>query len=426
MRNYSSALIASVSVVAMMVTGPVLSQELEEITVTAQRRSENLQRVPLAVTAFNQDLLDRIGARDITRLDALTPGLEWGQHGAGAKVSIRGMSVANSEANSDSPVGFFVDGIYLGRGQQFWAVMKDVERVEVLRGPQGTMFGRNTSAGSISLTTRKPEREFEGRIEATGGNYDAVSFNGFFNAPMGDKWAARLSFVTEEHDGYIDNTFDSRFDQLDEDLWYVRGALRFDNGPLVIDFTIDTWEQSGVGNGFSGAKFFSRLDPTLNTWASILFGAPVPANSTIDWESEGNRSYRDREATNSSLTISYDFANMTFRSITGWSDYEGLDGGETDFSGLFLFDCRLLTDVTVLSQELQLVSDNEGNLEWVVGLYYLDEDQFELFAIAVPPAPIPTGDFYNRFGDATAESIAVFGQGTYTFNEKFRLTLGAR
>ena len=279
MRNYSSALIASVSAVAMLIAGPVLSQELEEIIVTAQRRSENLQQVPLAITAFNQDALNRIGAQDVERLDPLTPGLEWGQHGAGAKVSIRGMGVANSEANSDSPVGFFVDGLYLGRGQQFWAVMKDVERVEILRGPQGTMFGRNTSAGSINLTSRKPGREFEGRIEATGGNYDAVSFNGFFNAPMGDKWAARLTFVTEEHDGYIDNTFDSRFDQLDEDLWYVRGALRFDNGPLVIDFTIDTWEQSGIGNGFSGAKFYDPANPAVNSWASALSGTMVPGNS---------------------------------------------------------------------------------------------------------------------------------------------------
>ncbi len=136
MKYFLSALIASVSVVAMLASGPVSAQSeeraesdeslmeevlvraLEEVLVTATKRSENLQLVPLPVTAFTQDRLNRIGANNVERLDALTPGLEWGQFGMSTKVSIRGQSTANSEANTDGSVGLFIDGIYLGRGQQ--------------------------------------------------------------------------------------------------------------------------------------------------------------------------------------------------------------------------------------------------------------------------------------------------------------------
>jgi len=426
MKHHSSALIVPASVVAMLVSGPVLSQVLDEIIVTAQKREESLQQVPVAVSAFSQDYLNKIGAYNIERLDALTPGLEWGQHGHGAKISIRGMSVANSEANSDSPVGFFVDGIYLGRGQQFWAVMSDVERVEVLRGPQGTLFGRNTSGGSINLISRKPGRETAGKIEVTAGDYNHVGVSGFFNAPMGENWAGRLTFYSEDHDGYLENTFETDQDQMDEDLWSVRGALRYDSGPLVVDIALERWEQGGNGNAFSGAKYFSPILPGLNFWATILSGQDIPENSATPWQIHGNRSYRDKESTNGTLTISYDFANTTFKSITGFSDYVGTDGGETDFSELFLFDCRLFTDVQTFSQEFQLSSNTNENLQWVAGLYYLDEDQFEEFAIAVFDTPIPTGDVYNRLGTATAEALAIYGQGTYSISEKTRLTIGAR
>ncbi len=450
MKHYASALIASVSVVAMLVSGPVLSQELEEIIVTAQKRSENLQRVAVAITAFSQDYLDKIGANNIERLDALTPGLEWGQFGHSAKVSIRGMSLANTEANADSAVGLFVDGIYLGRGQQFWTVMTDVERVEVLRGPQGTLFGRNTSGGSVNIISRKPSRDKEFRFEVTAGDYDHIGIAGHLNAPLSDTLAGRFSFYTEDHDGYLENTFDPGESQMDEQIWYVRGALRHDNGPLLVDFTVDHWDQGGNGNGFSGAKFFDQLAPTLNTWADLVsafadstFTFPDPptlSNNTTDWEIAANRSYRDTESTSGSVTINYDFGELTLKSITGFSNYEQEAGGETDFSTLFLADCRLLTDATLFTQELQLSSNNAENLEWLVGLYYLDEEIDELFRFEAPQGlqgllgfflGIPgdftgTQDLSRRFGTATAESIAVFGQASYKLNDQVRLTLGAR
>ena len=143
MRTYLLKLFA-ISVFISWNSATLYAAELEEVIVTAQKREQSLQDVSLAVTAFTQEGMSRIGANNVERLDLLTPGMEWGQFGLGAKVSIRGQGVANFEANTDGPVGTFVDGIYLGRGQQAWTVLSDIERVEVLRGPQGTLFGRNT------------------------------------------------------------------------------------------------------------------------------------------------------------------------------------------------------------------------------------------------------------------------------------------
>ncbi|TDJ12483.1 MAG: TonB-dependent receptor [Gammaproteobacteria bacterium] len=473
MKHHSSALITCLAVAATLVSGPVLSQVLDEIIVTARKREESLQQVSLAISAFSQDYLDQIGATDLERLDALTPGLSWGQHGLAVKISIRGMHISSSEANADSPVGFFVDGVYLGRGQQYWNPMVDVERVEVLRGPQGTLFGRNTSGGSINIITRKPSQEFEAKFELTAGDYNHIGTSGHINFPMSDNWAGRLTFFTEEHDGYLENTYDGSGaqapspdplfqnvpgdDQMDEELWYVRGALRYDNGPLVVDFAVDAWDQGGNGNAFSGAKFFSQTDATINGWAAEncfhpthgLWPTalcipdpgepPFPVSTAGDWQIEGNRSFRDVEAASGTLTISYDFANVTLKSITAYNSYDGIGGGETDFTTVGIFDCRLRTDTTAFSQELQLSSNNAEKLEWTVGLYYLDEENVELFAIkapsledfligffGVPDFLFTNGDFLRRDGTATAESTAIYGQGTYSFNEHFRLTLGAR
>ncbi len=451
MKKYSSALIASLSVVATLVSDPVLSQELEEIIVTATKREANLQQVPVAVTAFSQDRLNRIGANNVERLDALTPGLEWGQFGMSTKVAIRGQSTANSEANTDGSVALFIDGIYLGRGQQMWSAMTDVERVEVLRGPQGTLFGRNASGGSINIISRKPSQETEAKIQVTAGDYNRIGVDGYFNVPLNENWAARLTFLTEEHDGYLENTFDPNESQMDEDMWYVRGALRYDNGPLVVDVNVDRYDQGGNGNAFSGAKFFDQLTPDVNTWANLVSAfadptftfpdPPIPGNSlTNDWKIAANRSYRDTESTNVTLTISYDFANTTFKSITGHSDFSQEAGGETDFHTEFLADCRLLTDATIFSQEFQLSSNNAEKLEWLVGLYYLDEEIDEQFRFEAPQGlqgllgflfGIPgdfTGsqDLSNRFGTATAESKAIFGQATYNITDQVRLTGGIR
>ncbi len=434
MKHHSSASIASLAVAATLVSGPVLSQVLEEIIVTATKREENLQQVPLAVTAFSQEALNRIGANNVERLDALTPGLEWGQFGMSTKVAIRGQSTANSEANTDGSVVLFIDGIYLGRGQQMWSAMTDVERVEVLRGPQGTLMGRNAVGGSINIHTAKPSTEgIAAKLEVTGGSYDHIGVSGHFNLPITDTLAARVSFLQEDHDGYLENRFDPDESQMDEDMWYVRGALRYDEGPLRVDVSVDYYDQGGDGNGFSGARFFDQLTPETNTWAAAL-GGPDTGNTTDDWVINGNRSYRETESKSATLTISYDLTdNINVKSISGYSDFSQLAGGETDFSIAFLADCRLFTDAELLSTELQLSSINAEKLDWIVGLYYLDEEIDELFRFEAPQGfdpsfGLPPGsiDLSLRFGTATAESKAIFGQATYRFNDQLGLIVGAR
>ncbi len=422
---------ACVAVLLGVVAGqPVLAQELEDIVVTAQRREQSLQDVSIAVSAFSQDRLREIGANNIERIDLLTPGLEWGQFGLGTKVSIRGQGVANFEANTDGPVGFFVDGIYLGRGQQVWSVLSDIERVEVLRGPQGTLFGRNTTGGSINVVSAKPQKEFDFSANLRAGDFDRIEVSGMVNIPLSDTFSTRFVLFHEEHDGFIENQFNPANDYLDDDITYARGALRFDNDDnVLIDVAFDYWDQSMNGAAFSGIKFFDQDEPTVNTWASALLGltgaARLPADTTADWKFNADtQSRHDVESYSVVGTVQIDINWAILKSITGYSDYEQFAGGDSDFSTEPLADLTLDTKAQVFSQEFQLQSrgDNE-RLDWIVGLYYLDEEIDELFRFDFLLGGF---DFATRDGTATAESIAVFGQVEYGLTEQLRLVLGGR
>ncbi|NKB38961.1 MAG: TonB-dependent receptor plug domain-containing protein [Gammaproteobacteria bacterium] len=405
---------------------PTFAAELEEVIVTAQKREQSLQDVSLAVTAFSQDYMDRIGANNAERLDLLTPGMEWGQFGLGAKVSIRGQGVANFEANTDGPVGTFVDGIYLGRGQQAWTVLSDVERVEVLRGPQGTLFGRNTTGGSINIVTNKPGKEFDAAIGAEVGNYSRYQVNGMLNIPLSDTLSSRFVFHREEHDGFLENQFPGGNDYMDEDMTYGRAAFRFDNdSDLVVDLAIDYWEQDNNGAAFSGVKFFDQDTPGTNTWAGALSGAALPADTNEDWKFNADTQSRQQVESLSVVgTIEYDAGWATLKSITGYSDYEQFAGGDSDFSTLPLADLTLDTKATVFSQEFQIQSnDSDSKLNWMLGFYYLDEEIEELFRFDFLLGGF---DFSTRDGTAKAESVAGFGQFDYSFTDQLRLIFGFR
>jgi len=406
------------------------AQELEEVVVTAQKREQSLQDISLAVTAFSDEALKELGANNIERLDLLTPGLEWGQFGLGARVSIRGQGVANFEANTDGPVGFFVDGVYLGRGQQVWQVLTDIERVEVLRGPQGTLFGRNTTGGSINVVTAKPSSEkIEGQVSARVGNYDLYEVSGSVNLPINDQWATRFAFFREAHDGFIENTFDPNNDYLDEDITYGRAAIRFDNNAnFTADLSVDYWEQGGNGAAFSGVKFFDQDEPGVNTWASSLLGLTganrLPANPDDDWEiATGIQSQRDVRSFSVIAQLQYETDWAIFKSVTGFNDYDQFAGGDSDFSTFQLADLSLDTQARVFSQEVQVQSNYESKLNWIAGFYYMNEEIEELFRFNFVPGGF---DFSTRDGTAEATSYAIFGQAEYDITDKFRLIFGGR
>ena len=483
MKNYSSALIASLPVVAMLFSGPVLPADdedeaeaaLEEVIVTATRRVVNLQEVDLAISAFTAADLDRMGVNNIERLDLLTPGFEYGAFGAGNALTIRGLGRPNFEANTPGAVGVFVDGVYRSRGQQAWLAMLDSERVEITRGPQGTLYGRNTNGGNINIITNKPHDEFDFFGDVEFGNYNSITTRAMVNAPLSDTFQFRGSVLYEEHDGYIENSNSIGTDLLDEEQTYFQGALRWTpNEDVEIIARAHYWEQGGFGTAFSGHKLRNNpgeLNSVVEFWnfvcdnvffSPMVFDQPAligtnactPGRGTgiaandldpynIDYDFPARR---DVDESGFSLHIDWDLENIRLSSITSYTDYQQFSEGDVDFSAIPTWQALITQDLQAFSQEFHISSIGSEPLEWLLGFYYFDEDNKEIFSDTLTSFPeifgpgalvdprlagigssVTTGFTLNfRDSKATTESTAIFGQASYSLSDQVRLTGGVR
>ncbi len=502
MKKYSSALIASVSVVATLVSDPVLSQELEEIVVTATRREVNLQDVTLAVTAFTQADLDRGGILNVERMDLTTPGLMIGAFGAGNAITIRGLGRPNFESNTPGAVSVYVNGAYRSRGQQAWLALMDAERVEITRGPQGTLYGRNTTGGNINIVTNKPGDEFEGNFDVTFGDYDRIMARGTVNVPFSDTFQGRASVLYEEHDPLIENSNPLGTGLMDEDQTYVQGALRWTPSEDVeIIARAHYWEQGGLGTAFSGHKLRNHpvggpVTPGLpNGLTSVVefWGAPgwlcdfflgpavfdTPSNgpngdgsdctpgrgsgpgatpvppgpgiaaNTLDPQ---NIDYpvpakRDVEDTGTTVHIEWDIADSVhFTSVTSYTDYQQFSEGDVDFSFSSVWVAGITQDLQAFSQEFHLASIDTDPFEWLVGLYYFDEDNDEVFFDTLISFPLifgpgalfdprvialgsnTTDGFTLNYRETTSQttSTAAFADVSFQLSDQWRVQLGGR
>lgn len=207
MRNL---LLASAATAAVSLHAPVaMAQEaagvkLDEVVVTAQRRSENLQKTPLTVSAVTGDKLESQGIKTVVDLSAQVPALQISSSGSGAAVVfLRGIGSTNTTEVGDPAVAYHIDGIYIARSTSVGALFYDIDRVEVLRGPQGTLYGRNATAGAINVITKQPKFDYEGSGSVDVGNYGALTTSGMFNEPISDTLAVRAAFQQSRHDGYV-------------------------------------------------------------------------------------------------------------------------------------------------------------------------------------------------------------------------------
>ena len=212
---------------------PAVAQDepgIEEITVTASRRAESIQDVSMSVTALSENDLKLGGIEDITRLEHLVPGMRMGQSGNEARIAIRGTRQNAVGTEAEMVVGIFEDGVYVPTSTQALGSYIDVNRVEVLRGPQGTLYGRNTFGGTINVITNQPQFDgVTGKVEALFGDYNRQRLEGVVNIPMGDTFAVRLAAMSDEHDGYIINYNEpgTSDDLSDRDMKFVRVSARW-------------------------------------------------------------------------------------------------------------------------------------------------------------------------------------------------------
>ncbi len=438
---------------------------MEELVVTARRREEGLQDAPLAVSAYTNETLDY---RGVTRLDEIArfvPGLtlennpSFGGASNSAAIYLRGVGQKEFLPTTEPGVGLYVDGVYVARSVGAILDIVDVDRLEVLRGPQGTLFGRNTIGGAISINTIKPEPggELEGELSVSAGTDDLLRLKGVVHVPISDTFATRLSIASFEQDGYVkrtdgtdlgdDDTITARWafawqpnDRFSADLAFDMTRDR-ENGPAMqligIDFT-DLSQLNGVvlapppPMAFIHNVTAAAVAPGVPCAATDAAGNGITSNPSVpncyddrfigaDDQNEGTApAYSETDVFGASLTLNYEFNDaLTLKSITAWRELDSEFARDGDHSPHRISQFYDDLQQDQFSQELQLLGTAD-RLNWIVGLYYFNEDGDNENILDFTVSNFRSG------GEFDNEAWAAFAQMTYDLTDRLHLTVGGR
>jgi len=429
-------------------------EESNVVIVTAQKRSERVTEVPIAISVFPQETIDQTGIQELREIGDFIPNMTVTQGtDFGSKILIRGVGANSRNIGFDSRVGVYLDGVYLGQGPAVNQDLIDLERVEVLRGPQGTLFGKNTVAGAVSLVSKKPSGDFEGKATIGVGNFDAVEMKFSVDIPISDSISAKLSASARERDGFIDNVYE--FGQLPTTLNTVAGgvpifgiALPF---PIEGDEVSDTSEKllnqdtqsyraqlriqpndkldiNIAFDGIESDRLTTNSVPLTTAFGDTLNHFADYQNNEVNWNFTGGET---RDITGGNITIDYDFGNeYAFRSITAVRDTKIHYQNDLDYSPIDFITLNYTDSYEQTTQEFQLISPDDAAFKYVIGYYYFlqDSDTFR---------EVPTGSAGNFFGadsnrpttsqgSVETTSNALYISGSYDFNEQWKLGFGMR
>ncbi len=423
------------------------SDQIGDIIVTATRRETSLQKTPIAVSAFNQAALDRQQVNNVTDLARFVPSLQFSQQGDQSAVLLTLRGIGNDTAFTevaDPEVAIYIDGIYSSRAQGASLLFYDLERAEVLRGPQGTLFGRNATAGALSLITAKPNfNGASGYVEAIAGDYKRFGARGALNLPISDSLAVRVAFVTERHSGYADFQPAPDVPNVDRAAFVTTGKKYYaaDQQSARVSLLFKpserfTWNLSAEGfldNGAPTIVLLQHARPGTKRWSTLSDTAPdtdrysVAVRSTMDY------------ALTDHLQLSY-IAGFTRLggSTQADADFGALpptggfdpDSGKQLYLGGFGENRTVNSRFDFMSHELQLKSTGTNVIDWIVGGYYsheknrirFDVDQRDGYRDGTTRAFV--GSFIQA--DREIDSRAAFGQATWNVNDRLRVTGGLR
>ena len=409
---------------------PVFAQSgqtgIEEVVVTAQKRPENVQDVPISITTFTGRFMEDSGLHTLQDLSLFTPNLTLSHSSqvANNRIIMRGVGSVGDSAIEPS-VAVFIDGVYYPRAGSVVGSLTDLEMVEVLRGPQGTLFGRNASMGALNIRTAAPTDDMEGNLQVGYGNYDALRVSGALSGGIMENTSGRVSFSYSDRDGYGDNTFTTGQSSSDVGEWRdlsLRGKLYFtptDN--LDITLTAD-YSSVDNGGGVIEVKTDTLLPSYLTTLSTILNstlltpGGPVPEGTdTFDYTlNQDHRDLADDRQMGFAADISLAVGEHSIRSITSFRDWEN----DTFESALRLpadlLNRRTGYETQTVSQEIQILSPTGGRFEYVAGVYYYDEEysidqNFDLGANFCSPTirNLVAGRVAQRIPTITASLVAM-------------------
>ncbi|MDX9999177.1 MAG: TonB-dependent receptor [Phenylobacterium sp.] len=434
-----------------LLTAPAFAQsggaELEEIVVTAQKRAENVQDVPLSVTAMSGERIEAAGAASMVDLASTVPSvmMDSSNNLRNTNVAIRGIGSSGTNPGIEPSVGVFVDGVYLPLGGMAQGELLDIETVEVLRGPQGTLYGRNTPVGAINITTRAPSREREGKIRFGFGDYDLRHVSGYVGGGLTDTLAGRLSFWTRDRSGYEYNLFTQR-DQNDSETWGARARLLWEpSEDLQVNFIAHyslieaeccVAEQRDVFGpyGIATPGFLA---------AQQALGLPFrnfdDKDRVVDADDTGDDSSENYGA---SLQIDWQLASgHTVTSISALEIWDNRAVVSADALPQRVYRNGQDTLIRSLSEELRITSPTGGFVEYLGGVFLFAQDMkfdqastfyeganrtFPATFCATPPCRIIPGDTAGSYFTQDTRSFAVFGTATLNLTDRWSVTGGLR
>ena len=444
MRLFSSVSFVALATVA---ASPALAQEapqsadggIGDIVVTAQKRAENIQDVPIAISAVGSQYLESRGIDSIDKLGTIAPNVKIERAPASktiSQISIRGSVTINPAITWEPAVGLYLDGVYIAKAQGSIFDVADLERVELLRGPQGTLYGRNALAGAVNLVTKKPSGEAGGSVDLTYGSFNELRVRGVLDLPQIGPFSVKLSGQYRKRDGLIDLVPNSpsgaeRTDSIDSGSFMVQVRAQLSD-TVTADYTFDyskasqdppfsqllrvnrngdprdIFDPASPGYAFGGAFFPLNLYTSPNRATTAAIDAPAY---------ERSRSYGH------ALTLTADFGPVTLKSITAYRDLDWADGLDLDGSPQPVAFTQRITNYHAFSQELQLTGvAGDGRLNYVLGGFYFDEK-----AETLNPQTYFGGgvDLQSDYGSNT-EAFALYAQLDYKLTDRVKISLGGR
>ena len=456
---------------ALAASAPALSQNLtlEEIIVTATKRAEGLQEVPIAISVMSGQEIDAKGLTKMEDLSMYMPNVHVAEASGGTNLFIRGIG-SGVNYGFEQSVGTFVDGVYFGRGRSARGKFLDLERVEVLKGPQSTLFGKNTIAGAINITTGQPTEEFEGYISAGyTSELEAKTVTGVVSGPLSDSVRGRLAIRSYEDKGYVENLAAGGVDGPQNESVYVRGTLAID---LSEDWTATIKAEHGYHDVLGRQEIISEINPTIGPAVGLYaspFGSPnfEAGFGYTNYQQNINDLplFDDTESTIMQVNIDGAVGEYGIKAVIAYAEYEFTNSLDSDYGPLRLINRGRNEEHEQMSAEFILSSPSDNAFEYMAGAYYQTEDlSHDRYSLVVPSAaptlqagifgqlntsnPLLDGaSFAETFlggnldatddngiidGSATnnleqdADSWSVFFEGTYNISDTFRVTAGLR
>ncbi|MBY6210630.1 TonB-dependent receptor [Microbulbifer agarilyticus] len=361
-RSFTLSTLSAAIAVTTALSSAAYAAEIEEVVVTAQKRAENLQDVPIAISAFTGDSMKAMGVKNLTDLGKFTPGVEMNNDTPlQPTYSVRGIETGDFTVGSDPAVAVYVDGVYTGRGAGAEIPLADIERVEVLKGPQGTLFGRNATGGAIHIISTKPQAEDTAELNMTAGNYGRVSSDLLLNKQLSDNLYGRFTASTNRRDSFADNLAND-FEVGNIDTQTYRASLLWEPTPDT-----EVLFRADYGIMDQGSALRSSIVPSLQAadGGTDVFGDFALDTPTIE----------DRDSWGTSLSIVHDFENFTFTSITAYRGFEAHlqqdEDGTADPD--YKFGSANFDDQTQFSQEFRLNGASD-TLKWTLGASFSREE----------------------------------------------------